>query len=282
MVDETLFNQITDIGQRSDDKISLAETAVLIAGVDQPKTHLDRYYNHLKKITKTLRDKIGDRENRTDPHEEVIARINLLNKVIRTELSYDGDQDGYDNLDNTSLIQVIERRKGIPVALGILYIHAARSVGWIIDGLNFPGHFLVRLDYMGQREIIDPFHDGQIMDAARLRALVKTMLGAGAELNYDYYTPMTNRAILLRLCNNRKTRLIAGEDFDGALKVVKTMLLIDPDNARLRFDAGVLSARLNYRADAIDYLKYYIENIDDPMAASEASTLLLSLQASIE
>lgn len=281
-MDDKLLHQLQDIGQMADGDISLAQTALLIASVDQPETHLDRYDNHLKKITQVLRDKMGERKNRADPHEEVIARINLLNKVIRKELGYDGDQDGYDNLDNTSLIQVIERRKGIPVALGILYIHAARSVGWMIDGLNFPGHFLVRLDYMGQREIIDPFYEGQIMDAARLRALVKTMLGAGAELNYDYYTPMTNRAILLRLCNNRKTLLIAGEDFEGALKTVKTMLLIAPDNARLRFDAGVLSARLNYRDDAIEYLQYYIEHIGDPMAASEASTLLLSLQASME
>lgn len=278
---ESPAKQIEVIGQNSDKEIALAETALLIASLDQPETHLDRYQNHLKKITQLLQDKIEGRAPLDDPQEEIMARVDLLSHVICKELSYEGDQDGYDNLDNTSLIQVIERRKGIPVALGILYIHAARSVGWVMDGLNFPRHFLVRLDYQGQREIIDPFHGGQIMDAARLRALVKTMLGNGAELNYDYYTPMYNRAILLRLCNNRKTRLISGDDFEGALKVVKTMLLIDPDNARLRFDAGVLSARLNHRQDAIDYLQYYVDHIGDPMAASEASTLLLSLRETL-
>ena len=120
------------------------------------------------------------------------------------------------------------------------------------------------------------------MDAARLRALVKNMLGKGAELNYDYYTPMNNRSILLRLCNNRKTRLIAGDDFQGALGVVKTMLLIAPDNVRLRFDAGVLSARLDHREDAIDYLQYYVDHIGDPMAVAEATTLLLSLKKSLQ
>ncbi len=281
MVD-VITDQLKQIGQENEQKILLAETALLIAAIDQPGIHLDRYQNHLTKMAETLHNKITQRAVLSDAHDELMARVELLNEVIRGEFKYIGDEDGYDNLDNTSLIQVIERRRGIPVALGILYLHVARAVGWEIDGLNFPGHFLVRLGYQGQREIIDPFYEGQVMDAACLRALVKNMLGKGAELNYDYYTPMNNRSILLRLCNNRKTRLIAGEDFKSAMKTVETMLLIAPNNVRLRFDAGVLSARLDQRQEAINHLEHYIENIGDPMAVSEASALLISLKRSLQ
>lgn len=275
------LKKLEEIGQKPDGEIDLAQTALLIAAIDQPETHLERYQTHLTKITECLHDKMSDRGVLPDAHDELMARIELINQTIRTNFDYDGDDGGHENIDNTSLIQVIERRKGIPVALGIVYMHAARSLGWVMDGLNFPGHFLIRLDYQGQREIIDPFYDGQLMNAARLRALVKTMIGPGAELNHDYYTPMENRSILLRLCNNRKTILIANDDFKGALQVVKTMLLIAPKNVRLRFDAGVLSARLNEPEQAIDYLEYYVEHIGDPRAASEASSLLLSLKESL-
>ncbi len=276
MVD-MIEQKLAEIGQRSDDQISLTETALLIAAMDQPGIHLDRYENHFVKIVQVVEEKISRLESLSDPQDELLRRVHILSRVIHNDFEYSGDEEGYDNLDNAHLIQVIERRRGIPVALGIIYIETARRLGWVMDGLNFPGHFLVRMEYQGQRQIIDPFYGGQTMDAARLRALIKSVLGLGAELNYDYYTPMTNRAILIRLCNNRKTRFIAGEDFENALKTVEIMLLFDPDNVRLRFDAGVLSARLDQKEQAVEYLKYYIDHIGDIRASSEASILLNSL-----
>ena len=56
-----------------------------------------------------------------------------------------GDDQTYDDLENANLISVIDRRRGLPVALSILYIHAARRQGWPVEGSNFPGHFLIRL-----------------------------------------------------------------------------------------------------------------------------------------
>src|SRR3546814_18868046 len=83
-------------------------------------------------------------------------------------------------MSNADMMRVIDRRRGLPVALGILYLHGARAQGWPICGLNFPGHFLLRLDLGAERTIIDPFHGGETRDAAALRALLKTMAGEAA------------------------------------------------------------------------------------------------------
>jgi regulator of sirC expression with transglutaminase-like and TPR domain len=99
-------------------------------------------------------------------------RCAALNRTIHARYGYEGDSATYDDLQNANLIRVIDRRKGLPIALGILYIHAARSHGWDIVGLSFPGHFLLRLDCAGERAILDPFHRGKIRDAGEMPAIV--------------------------------------------------------------------------------------------------------------
>ena len=87
-------------------------------------------------------------------------QINALKSVLVSEYGYSGDTVSYDSLQNANLIQVIDRRKGLPITLGIIYIHAARAQGWDIDGLNFPGHFLLRIEDGVKRTIFDPFNGG--------------------------------------------------------------------------------------------------------------------------
>src|SRR3546814_10733859 len=106
-------------------------------------------------------------------------------------------------MSNADMTRVIDRRRGLPVSLGILYLHGARAQGWPICGLNFPGHFLLRLDLGAQRSIIDPFNGGETRDAAALRALLKTMAGEAAELPPEHTRPVRCRDDLLRLQHNR-------------------------------------------------------------------------------
>jgi regulator of sirC expression with transglutaminase-like and TPR domain len=161
-----------------------------------------------------------------------------------------------------------------------LYIHLARSQSWQIEGLNFPGHFLVRMEHQGVREIIDPFYDGQIMDASRMRSLVKTVLGEGAELDHAYYEPLSNRSILLRLQHNLKQRLIENEDYLGALQIVEGIQLVAPDEVKLCFDAGVLCARCGLYGQAKKQLEKFIEGESDMRMKIEAQNLLTSIRES--
>jgi regulator of sirC expression with transglutaminase-like and TPR domain len=179
------------------------------------------------------------------------ATPEALAEVIARSFAYRGDTETYDDLQNADMVKVIERRKGLPVALALLYLQVARDQGWDAEGLNFPGHFLIRVAIDGARHVIDPFNDGIVRDAADLRDLARKVLGPDARPDPSFYDPVPDRQVLLRLQNNIRTRLVRREDWDGAMKVVERMLAIGPDQPALMYEAGQINVRLDKRRAAI-------------------------------
>lgn len=174
-----------------------------------------------------------------------------LAEVIARAYAFRGDRETYDDLQNADLAHVIERRKGLPVALSILYLHVARQQGWEAEGLNFPGHFLIRIGIEGARHVLDPFHDGLVRDAGQLRELLRQVLGPDAEFSPVYFDPVPDRDVLLRLENNVRLRLARREDWPGAARSLERMLAVAPDRPELLFEAGEINARLDNRRAAI-------------------------------
>src|SRR5690606_35482921 len=171
------------------------------------------------------------------------VRVEALNAAMFGRHGYRGDTESYDDLDNANLLSVIDRRRGLPIALSILYIATARALGWPAEGINFPGHFLVRVDGGGESALVDPFNGGALRDSADLRALLKGLQGEGAELRPEHYAPAGNRMILLRLQNNIKARLVAAGAFERALAVVERMAMLAPGEPALWHELGALHAR---------------------------------------
>ena len=174
-----------------------------------------------------------------------------LAEVIARSYAYRGDSETYDDLRNADIVQVIERRKGLPVALSILYLHVARAQGWDAEGLAFPGHFLIRIGIDGGRHVVDPFHEGVVLDASDLRRLLQQVLGPDAELQPGHFDPVSDRDVLLRLENNVRLRVARREDWPAAARSLDRMLAIAPDRAELLFEAGQVNTRLDKRRAAI-------------------------------
>ncbi len=209
------------------------------------------------------------------------ASAEALAEVIARSYAYRGDGDSYDDLQNADLVRVIERRKGLPVALSILYLHVARLQGWEAEGLAFPGHFLIRVGIDGARHVVDPFHDGTVRDAADLRGLLRQVLGPNAELQPQHLDPVSDRDVLLRLENNVRLRLAKREDWPGAEQSLQRMLAIAPDRAELLFEAGQLNMRLDKRRAAIAAFQRILsldEADADPALRQRASGLLQELR----
>jgi regulator of sirC expression with transglutaminase-like and TPR domain len=186
------------------------------------------------------------------------GRVDTLRDVILGKYGYEGDTLTYDDLQNANLMRVIDRRKGLPVALGILFLHAARAQGWDAAGLAFPGHFLVRLEHEGERAILDPFNAGRVLDAAALRDLLKATAGNQAELDPRHYAPVSDREVLLRLQNNVKLRLMQMRRPEQAVKVVEAMLMFAPKQAALWREAGLVNAHLDNLRTAIAQLERFM------------------------
>jgi len=193
---------------------------------------------------------------------------------------YKGDDQFYDDLQNSNLMSVIDRRLGLPISLGILYIHAASSQGWIAEGVNFPAHFLIRIFGENDQVILDPFHKGKILDAHDLRELVGTISGGSQQLEQWHHAPLGKRAILVRLLNNIKIRCLNVSDFDLAMNALKRTIYIDPEKIVHKYELGMLQIHTKSieegkknLLDCLDYMDDNMDSDDSDMRKQILSTL---------
>jgi regulator of sirC expression with transglutaminase-like and TPR domain len=275
-----LMEALNEIGTRADAQIDLAQTALFLAALEQPGISLERYESHLNRLAEEVNERF-DALTHAGAQDSVETRLAAMKHIIADKYAYTGDNDTYDDLQNANLIRVIDRRRGMPIALAILYIQVGHALGWDVHGLNLPGHFVCRIDLGPSRLIFDPFNRCEILHAPHLRQLVKQALGPAAELSASYYEAADNRTILIRLQNNIKLRRIEAEDYDGALRIVNAMRAIDPAEYRLLLDQGVLAARTNRLQEAIEALETYIAKAPGDRDRQEAAVLLRQLKDSL-
>ncbi len=263
--------------------LPIGEAALALASYDRPRVGLARYRQHLQTIARDVGRHTsagGDLVARA-ARGDLAARAQALNEIILLKYGYSGDELTYDDLQNANLMRVVDRRKGLPVALGILYLHAARAQGWDSVGLGFPGHFLVRLTEGAERLILDPFHGGRVCDAATLRELLKAMAGQEVELMPEHYAPVADRDVLLRLQNNLKSRLLQAGRHERALRTVETMLLLAPDLAELWQEAGLLHAQLGNMRAGVNALEQFIIRAPEGTARHQAAAILQQLKSKL-
>ncbi len=273
---------LVQTGKGPDDEIDLVKSALALAASDHEGVSVGRYLNHIKKMSDDVQ--VYHRQLLADgAADDGGTKLAALKHVLADVNEYTGDIQTYDDIQNADLFRVIDRRKGLPIALSILYVEAGQAQGWDVRALSFPGHVLCRIeDQDGERLIFDPFEDARVMSAPEMRALVKMVIGPQAELSAAFYETAGKREMLVRLQNNIKLRQIENSDYKNALKTVKSMQLIDPSEYRLLLDAGVLYARLEQKRAAIEMLGLYIEQAPDPEERAEAQAMLVQLQETLQ
>lgn len=261
------------IGRGPKHGFDIAGGALALAALESPSADLAPYRAHLDELAAALAD-----SGAAGPSGSAGRRAAALAGTVFGRHGYRGDDLTYDDLQNANLMRVIDRRKGLPVALGILYLHAARARGWTAYGLNFPGHFLIAVEAAGERAILDPFHEGRSRTPPELRELLKAVAGQDAELDAGMYAPVTDRAVLLRLQSNVKLRLLQMQQFERAATVVDSMLLFAPAQPRLWHEAGMLHARLGNLLAATRALETCLAQEPDARSRQEAASLLQDLR----
>lgn len=260
------------IGRAPDSEFDIAEAALMLAALERPQVSLDRYRAHLADLDLAVRA-------RARGARSAAGRATALAAVIHGDEGYRGDELTYDDLQNANLMRVIDRRKGLPVALGILYLHAARTQGWNAHGIAFPGHFLVSIDSGTERIIFDPFAGEPVEGASALRAMLKAVSGMDAELSPACYARLDDRHVLLRLQNNIKTRLAAQGRFAEAVTATERMLLIVPEEVSLYRDLGVLHAEAGNLKAAVAALTTFVRTTPDEEARHIAAALVQKIEA---
>lgn len=234
------------VGEAADASIDLAEAAFALAMLDEPVAALSRYRWHID-------DLVTRTGVRAEKARDAEAQARALARVIYEEAGYEGDREAYDHPDNANLIRVIDRRRGLPVTLGLLYIHIGEALGWQVSGLNLPGHFVLRLTAEEGRVVLDPFNGGAVLDTPGLRLILKRARGADAELEPSYLVEVGKRDVLIRLQNNLKTRALADGHVERAAEILKRMTAIAPREARLWFERGAIESEIGQLGAARDH-----------------------------
>jgi regulator of sirC expression with transglutaminase-like and TPR domain len=240
-------------GKLPDSELDIAETALQLARVDAPEADWQAARAALTTLARQAVERaLGSRRADAGDADE---RRQELAALLHERFGFMGDRQTYDDLANANLIRVLERRRGLPVALGILWLHAAEAAGWEAYGVDFPGHFLLALRGEGPPVLVDVFAGGARLEPPDLRALLKQVEGERAELRPGMLTPMSRRAVLLRLQNNIKLRRLRAGDVAGALACTEDMLRVAPSQPALWREAGLMNQRLDRIGAAVTALE---------------------------
>jgi len=272
---------LQSLANMPDEEIDVALAALALSARSHKGLSADKYINHLKQLSEGVAARhVKLLEAGAEDNAE--TQLAALKHILHDQEGYNGDTETYDDLQNASLCHVVNRRRGLPISLSILYIHVGQAQGWDVVGIDLPGHFVCRLEKDGVRLIFDPFQGAKILQAADLRAIIKQAKGPHAELSAEYFEPAENRDILVRLQNNIKFRQIAIEDFKGALFTVQSMKVFCDDDYRLLLESGVLLARTGQPMAAIHDLEAYITRAPNSRDREEAALLLDEIKASLQ
>jgi regulator of sirC expression with transglutaminase-like and TPR domain len=272
-----ISRRLNAFGKLADDELGLTETALELARVERPGITPASYERHLEKLTDDVAAYAG--RGGENLKGGLDMRTEALQQVIARRGGYSGGDDAYEDFECANLMRVIDRRQGLPTLLGIIYIHVARALGWSMDGLDFPPRFLVRLEFNGERRILDPFDNGRVMQPHDLRDIYKAVSGPQVEIQPRHTVAMSNRAIILRSRRNAKVLHLRSENLEGALEVVETLLMLAPRELALWREAGILNARLDRVADAVTALEEYLALAGPDVARYRTTILLQELRA---
>jgi len=237
-----------------DEDIELFSSALLIAKDEYPALAAADYESQLQDFSKRLR-------NVLDPTETPAAQLRCLNRFLFEDLGFSGDEQDYYDPRNSYLNEVLDRRLGNPISLAVVQIELAHRLDVPLQGVSFPGHFLVRLGLDEGIVVLDPFQKGRSLDAAELRRRARTHLDThdidDARLA-RMLEPASHRAILTRMLRNLKGVYAEREQWDKALRCCDRLLMIDSHQPTEYRDRGQLYLKLGYARGASEDLRRYL------------------------
>ena len=256
------FRQAVD---RPEDKIDLGRAALTIALTDYPNLDVLDYLARIDQLA-------GEVASRLDSEADIYRSMAALNYVLFKQHGFHGNRKDYFDPKNSFLNEVIERKTGIPITLSVLYMEVAQRVGLALDGVGFPGHFLVKCVGDGEEIVIDPFDGGEIKSRADIDKMLFNLYGGKVAFHSDLLAPSTKRDILKRILANLKAIYINENDLVKSLSVLDRVLILDPASAEDARDRGVVYLRLECYAQAREDFETYLRlrpDADDAILVRE-------------
>lgn len=245
MTREDAEQALAKAGEAEDRDFPLLDAALACAVHEDPERE--------PATTRALCEQVAERLRRrlqSESPEEAIA------ETLSGDFRFNGDLLTWDDPANADLIAVAERRRGISVALGVFYLDAARRCALPLEGVDFPGHFLLRIESAEGPLALDPFSEGRVVLPSELvrRALRAGLTPDVADRLDVLMAPVKDRQVLIRLQNAVFARAQQAKDFPRAERAALRRALLDPNDHRPWIDVAAAREGQGALAGALEAL----------------------------
>ncbi|MBN6152564.1 SirB1 family protein, partial [Xanthomonas sp. AmX2] len=255
MVERLTLPSWNTLATLDDDALPLLPTALLIARDEYPELDADHYDTLAQSHAEHLRHEVG-------LIDAWPLKMAAINRHLFEELGYTGNHDEYYDPRNSYMNQVFERRLGNPISLALVQMEVARRLDIPLDGVSFPGHFLVRLPVDDGLLVMDPFNGGRPLAVEELRERARPHLGG--EMPDDrallqILDPAPHRAILIRVLRNLHGVYAERDEWDRAARSADRVLKLMPDQPEALRDRGLAYLQMDYVPGARHDLGRYLQ-----------------------
>ena len=238
----------------------LAQAALVIARIEYPRLDAEPYVAQLDEMGAAAGRAIA-RHSQAGMSSTLCA-IRAINEYLFEDMRFAGNRHRYDDPRDSCLNEVLNRRTGIPITISVVYMEVARRAGLQIDGVNFPGHFLVRCPEFTRRTgtglIIDPYHGGALLSEQKCRVLLQQHVPE-LTFNRSLLAPATRLQIIVRMLLNLKRLYVRMRSFPQARVVTELLVTMTPSALSELRDRGLLAYHLNDVSGALRDLQTYLK-----------------------
>jgi regulator of sirC expression with transglutaminase-like and TPR domain len=255
---------VRSFAQAVESSDGLAEPALIMARLDHPRFDPAPYLSRLDQMGTAARQRIDRRRSRARTRQSRES-LDALNDYLYGEVGLGGIQDQDDDTRGSFLSDVLDGRQGIPVSLGVVYLEVARRAGLRIEGVTFPGHFLVLcpLDEAAPGEpvsaVLDPFSRGRLLSERDCRDLLHERLGDQVSYHPVLLAPASRQQILARMLLHLKRVYITLRSFPQARLVTELLMVVSPSALEELRDRGLLAYHLRDFPAALRDLETYLK-----------------------
>ncbi|HSG50306.1 MAG TPA: tetratricopeptide repeat protein [Longimicrobiales bacterium] len=237
---------------RPEAEMDLARAALLVAQEEYPQIPVELYLARLDQMAEEVQDRLADE---TAPPVVLCELLEML--FVRR--GFAGNRTAYYDPRNSFLNDVLDRSTGIPLTLGMVLLEVGWRLGLPLEGVNFPGHFLVRYRGDAVDLLIDPFDGGKVRFADQAQELLDQLYGGMVRVQESFLRRADRRDMLVRLLSNLKGVYVNVGDHARALAVVERLLLVQPDSRSDLRARGLILARMGRRDEAVAQLQEYLD-----------------------
>jgi regulator of sirC expression with transglutaminase-like and TPR domain len=209
-------------------------------------------------------DDLADRaRERFRPDSPLRTRLGQVNWVLYVEEGFRGNTDDYNDARNSYLNDVLARRLGIPISLGVVYMAVASRLGMSLRGVNLPAHFMVRAEDEAGPVFIDTFLEGELLDAEGCRRRIAEVTGGRAELSPEQMVGCGTGEVIARMLRNLRSIHLSVGDLAAVLPVQRRLAALRPEDPVEQRDWALLAAQLDHPGEAAEALRRALEVVEE-------------------